>query len=169
MSYTPYTSAIWHAIQAVAECSITCTSHSSSYGSIDPLTPTQSVPFAGTSAVQKRYCCIRLGRALPCSQCHPNWLSRDYLGHCGLSDVVPFAEGGSLPNFRHNIWRSVHPGEWFPCCAMSPKGEHFRPCLRRSCREGDCGSTCSHQASSISKCLFRCGNPCVLRCVLRAD
>ena len=92
VSYVRYTSSLWHAIQALAECLITCMSHHSSINYIDLLHCARSFPFAGTSENSKRHSLIGLGRVLPCSQRHPNRPRCDHVGHCGPGYMVPSAE-----------------------------------------------------------------------------
>lgn len=150
--YTRYTSSLWHAIQALAECLITCMSHHSSINHIDPLRCARSFPFASTSEIPKRHSLIGLGRVLPCSQCHPNWPCRDHVGHCGPGYMVPSAAKFNLQIIRHNLWYSLHPGEWFFRCATTSSGVgRCRQCLRGCYRVGDCGNTYSHQPTLISE------------------
>lgn len=111
-SYAKYTSSVWRAIQAIAECLITCKSRCFYYqGCIGPSSPARSFPRTITPEVPKRCSRIRLSRALHYSQCHPNRLARNCLGHRSSCDMVPSASGVNVQNFRHNLWFGVRTGE----------------------------------------------------------
>ena len=118
---------MWHTVQAVAECFITCTSlhYSSTLTYID--IPLDSFPCSRASEIQEWSPRVRQGHQLPCPYHHPNWGPRHSVGDRRTGDMVPFvATNISLQTRGSNIWHCIHPCGLFLICLTTSFKKGFQ-------------------------------------------